>query len=162
MVTENDAMFKEGFLKDVLEEIPARPVATRFPPEPNGFPHIGHAKAIAVNFGVARYHKGRCILRYDDTNPEAEEEIYFTTILDTIRWLGFDPAGITYSSDNFDTLYELAEKLIKSGDAYVCKCTDEELKRYRGGEKSLKRLPCPHRGPSHRRVTSRVSRYERW
>ena len=145
MATENDAMFKEGFLKDVLEEIPARPVATRFPPEPNGFPHIGHAKAIAVNFGVARYHKGKCNLRYDDTNPEAEEEIYFTTILDTIRWLGYDPAEITYSSDNFDKLYDLAEKLIRSGDAYVCKCTDEELKRYRGGEKSLKRIPCPHR-----------------
>lgn len=120
-----DAMFKQGFLADVFEERPIKPVVTRFPPEPNGFLHIGHAKAIAVNFGLARYHGGVCYLRYDDTNPEAEEEIYFTAIEEMVRWLGFTPYKITYSSDNFQKLYDLAEKLILKGKAYVCHCDGE-------------------------------------
>jgi glutaminyl-tRNA synthetase len=96
---------------------------TRFPPEPNGYLHIGHCKAIAVNFGFAKHHKGVCYLRYDDTNPEKEEEKYFTSILDIIKWLGFEPWKVTYSSDNFDKLYELAEELIKKDGAYVCHCS---------------------------------------
>ena len=120
-----DAMFKQGFLEDVFKERPMKPVITRFPPEPNGYLHIGHAKAIAVNFGFARYHGGKCYLRYDDTNPEKEEEKYFVAILDTIRWLGFEPYKITYSSDNFGKLYELAEKLIGLDKAYVCHCDGE-------------------------------------
>jgi len=119
---DTDAMFKQGFLNDVYNERPEKEVFTRFPPEPNGFLHIGHTKAIAVNFGFARYHGGKCYLRFDDTNPEAEEEIYFTAIEETIRWLGFEPYKITYSSDNFDKLYELAEKLITLDKAYVCHC----------------------------------------
>ena len=98
-------------------------VATRFPPEPNGYLHIGHAKAIAVDFGFAKHHNGKCYLRYDDTNPEKEDEIYFTAILDVVKWLGFEPWKITYSSDNFDKLYELAEQLIKKDGAYVCHCS---------------------------------------
>lgn len=117
-----EAMFKQGFLDDVYKLRPEQNVVTRFPPEPNGFLHIGHAKAIAVNFGFARFHGGQCYLRFDDTNPEAEEEIYFKAIEEMVRWLGFTPVKITYSSDNFQKLYDLAEKLIGLGKAYVCHC----------------------------------------
>ena len=98
-------------------------VWTRFPPEPNGYLHIGHSKAIFVNFGYAAYHGGKCYLRYDDTNPEAEEAQYFESILETVRWLGFEPWKITYSSDYFDKLYELGEELIRRDKGYVCHCT---------------------------------------
>ena len=116
-------MFKEGFLSDVYREKPCDPVITRFPPEPNGFLHIGHSKAIAVDFGFARYHGGHCYLRFDDTNPEAEEERYLVAIKEIIEWLGFKPYGITYSSDNFDKLYALAETLITKDKAYACHCS---------------------------------------
>lgn len=98
-------------------------VYTRFPPEPNGYLHIGHSKAIFVNFGYAAFHSGKTYLRYDDTNPEAEEAQYFESILETVRWLGYEPWKITYSSDYFDQLYELAEELIKRDKGYVCHCT---------------------------------------
>ncbi|KAK0643705.1 glutaminyl-tRNA synthetase [Cercophora newfieldiana] len=140
-----ELMFKQGFLNDVYNERPVKPVMTRFPPEPNGFLHIGHAKAIAVNFGFAKHHGGLCYLRFDDTNPEAEEEIYFTAIEEMVRWLGFSPYKITYSSDNFDKLYELAEKLITLDKAYVCHCSDDEIKLQRGGEKGASaRFRCKH------------------
>ena len=100
-------------------------VFTRFPPEPNGFLHIGHSKAIFVNFGYAAHNGGHCYLRYDDTNPEAEEGRYFESILETVRWLGYEPFKITYSSDHFQKLYELAVELTKRGLAYVCHCTGE-------------------------------------
>lgn len=122
-----DAMFKKGFLEEVYKERPVKDVVTRFPPEPNGYLHIGHAKAIAVNFGFARHHGGVCYLRFDDTNPEKEEEVYFTAIQDIVRWLGFEPFKITYSSDNFQKLYDLAEKLILQGKAYVCACEGTAL-----------------------------------
>lgn len=115
-------MFAQGWLDEVYKERPVKPVVTRFPPEPNGYLHIGHAKAIAVNFGFAKYHGGDCYLRFDDTNPEAEEEKFFTAIKDIIDWLGFKPVAVTYSSDNFDKLYEKAEELIKLEKAYVCHC----------------------------------------
>ena len=117
------AMFKEGFLKNVYKEKPSENVITRFPPEPNGFLHIGHSKAIAINFGFAKFYGGKCYLRYDDTNPEKEEEKYFVAIREMIEWLGFKPFKITYSSDNFDKLYALAEVLIERGGAYVCHCS---------------------------------------
>lgn len=98
-------------------------VFTRFPPEPNGFLHIGHSKAIFVNFGYAAHHNGHCYLRYDDTNPEAEEGRYFESILETVRWLGFEPYRITYSSDHFQRLYDLAVELTRRDLAYVCHCT---------------------------------------
>lgn len=118
-----EAMFKVGFLADVYGLNPADKVVTRFPPEPNGFLHLGHSKAIAINFGFAQYHGGVCYLRYDDTNPAKEEEKYFTAIADMIQWLGFEPVKVTYSSDYFDRLYELAEDLIKKDGAYVCHCS---------------------------------------
>ena len=120
-------MFTQGFLDEVYKERPVKPVITRFPPEPNGFLHIGHAKAIAVNFGFAKFHGGECILRYDDTNPEKEEEKYFVAIKEMVEWLGFKPYDITYSSDNFDKLYEKAEQLIKCGKAYVCHCGGKNI-----------------------------------
>lgn len=98
-------------------------VWTRFPPEPNGYLHIGHSKAIFVNFGYAAHHGGKTYLRYDDTNPEAEESKYFESILETVRWLGYEPWKITYSSDYFDQLYDLAVELIKRDKGYVCLCT---------------------------------------
>ena len=126
---DSNSIFKEGFLKNVYNERPSKHVITRFPPEPNGYLHIGHSKAIAINFGFAKYYGGDCYLRFDDTNPEKEEEKYFVAIQDMIEWLGFKPYKITYSSDNFDKLYELAEELVKRDGAYVCHCTGE-LREY--------------------------------
>ncbi|KAL2066326.1 hypothetical protein VTL71DRAFT_2397 [Oculimacula yallundae] len=137
-------VFAQGWLDEVYKERPVNPVTTRFPPEPNGYLHIGHAKAIAVNFGFARYHGGECYLRFDDTNPEAEEEKYFTAIKEIVEWLGFTPKAITYSSDNFDKLYEKAEELIKLDKAYVCHCGDVEIKAQRGGEERGPRFRCEH------------------
>jgi glutaminyl-tRNA synthetase len=117
------SIFAEGWLKRVYEEKPVKDVRTRFPPEPNGYLHIGHCKAIAVNFGFAKHYNGVCFLRYDDTNPEKESEEFFTSILDIVKWLGFEPYQITYSSDSFDRLYELAEELIRRDGAYVCHCS---------------------------------------
>ncbi|GAA5839111.1 hypothetical protein JCM11251_003679 [Rhodosporidiobolus azoricus] len=145
-----DDMFAQGWLSKLHkpgeneQKIPERmkehlewtggKVFTRFPPEPNGFLHIGHSKAIAVNFGYAKYHKGHCYLRYDDTNPEAEEQIYFDKILENVRWLGYEPYKITHSSDNFGKLYDLAVLLIKKGLAYTSNDTAEEISAQRGGK----------------------------
>lgn len=122
-----DSMFKGGFLAEVYNERPVGKVVTRFPPELNGFLHLGHSKAIMINFGFARFHGGDCYLRFDDTNPAGEEEKYFAAIEEMVSWLGFKPIKITYSSDNFDHLYNLAEDLIQKGGAYVCHCTSECL-----------------------------------
>lgn len=120
-----DSMFKVGFLADVYQERSSERVVTRFPPEPNGYLHIGHSKAIAINFGFARYHGGECYLRFDDTNPAGEKKEFDDSIEETVRWLGFMPKRITHSSDNFDRLYELAEALIQKDGAYVCHCTSK-------------------------------------
>ena len=117
-----DAMFKQGFLNEVYHERPAKRVVTRFPPEPNGYLHLGHCKAIAINFGFARHYGGACYLRFDDTNPEAEEEVFTVMIREMIEWLGFKPFQVTYASDNFEKMYHLAEKLIELDGAYVCHC----------------------------------------
>ncbi|XP_061687575.1 glutamine--tRNA ligase isoform X2 [Syngnathoides biaculeatus] len=103
-------------------------IRTRFPPEPNGILHIGHAKAINFNFGYAKANNGICFLRYDDTNPEKEEEKYFTAIKDMVEWLGYTPHAVTHASDNFQQLYDLALDLIRRGHAYVCHQKGEELK----------------------------------
>ncbi|XP_059475258.1 probable glutamine--tRNA ligase [Neocloeon triangulifer] len=105
-------------------------VRTRFPPEPNGILHIGHAKAININFGYAAAHDGICFLRYDDTNPEKEEEKFFVGIKDMVEWLGYKPYKITHSSDNFQQLYLWAVELIKKDLAYVCHQKPEELKGF--------------------------------
>ena len=107
-------------------------VHTRFPPEPNGYLHIGHAKSICLNFGLAKKFGGKCNLRFDDTNPTAEDVEYVDSIREDVRWLGFEWAGEYYASDYFEKLYEYAEQLIKKGLAYVCDLTPEEFKEYRG------------------------------
>jgi glutaminyl-tRNA synthetase len=108
-------------------------VVTRFPPEPNGYLHIGHAKAICLNFGLAAENGGTCHLRFDDTNPVKEDVEYAEAIMDTVRWLGFDWGPHLYhASDYFDRLYEFARHLIKAGLAYVDSSTSEELRRLRG------------------------------
>jgi len=105
-------------------------VRTRFPPEPNGILHIGHAKAININFGYAAAHDGTCNLRYDDTNPEKEEERFFTAILDMVKWLGYTPTEVTHSSDNFQQLYEWAVELIKKDLAYICHQKVEDIRGF--------------------------------
>ncbi len=108
-------------------------VQTRFPPEPNGYLHLGHSKSICLNFGMAKEFGGQCNLRFDDTNPEKEESEYVDSIKRDIEWLGFEWDNLHFASDYFDQLYELAIKLIKQGDAYVCSLTAEETREYRGG-----------------------------
>ena len=107
-------------------------IQTRFPPEPNGYLHIGHAKSICLNFGLAKIYGGKCNLRFDDTNPEKEDVEYVDSIQDDIKWLGFKPDKVLYASSYFDQLYEWAVELIKKGKAFVCQQTLEEMRRDRG------------------------------
>jgi glutaminyl-tRNA synthetase len=107
-------------------------VVTRFPPEPNGYLHIGHAKSICLNFGLALENGGRCNLRYDDTNPCTEEEQYVRSIEEDVRWLGFRPDAVLYASDYFETLHAYALRLIEKGLAYVCDLSGDELRAQRG------------------------------
>lgn len=107
-------------------------VYTRFPPEPNGYLHIGHAKSICLNFSTARKYGGKCNLRYDDTNPLKEDEEYIDAIEEDVRWLGFQWDERLWASDYFGTMYEGAVELIKKGKAYVCELTAEEMREYRG------------------------------
>ncbi|MEM5766821.1 MAG: glutamate--tRNA ligase family protein, partial [Bacillota bacterium] len=108
-------------------------VHTRFPPEPNGYLHIGHAKSICLNFGLALEYNGRCNLRFDDTNPTKEDVEYVDSIREDVRWLGFDwDDRMFYASDYFAQLYAWAVQLIKQGQAYVCDLTPEEIRAYRG------------------------------
>jgi glutaminyl-tRNA synthetase len=106
---------------------------TRFPPEPNGFLHIGHAKSICLNFGIAKDYNGLCNLRFDDTNPEKEDINYVNSIKEDVQWLGFNWDGdIKYSSNYFDILYGYAVELINKGLAYVCFLTADQAREYRG------------------------------
>ncbi len=115
-------------------------VVTRFPPEPNGFPHIGHAKSICINFGIARDYNGHCNLRMDDTNPTTEETKYVEALKDAVTWLGFEwNNSVRYTSDYFPKLYEYAVQLIKMGKAYVDSSTEEEIREYRGTVKEAGR-----------------------
>ncbi len=108
-------------------------VHTRFPPEPNGYLHIGHAKSICLNFGLAREYKGLCNLRFDDTNPSKEETEYVESIIEDVHWLGFDWGGrLFYASDYFDQLHEYATQLIREGKAYVDSLSADEIRKYRG------------------------------
>ncbi len=115
-----------------LESGKHKEIQTRFPPEPNGYLHIGHAKSICLNFGLAKQYGGKCNLRFDDTNPEKEDVEYVDSIQDDIRWLGFKPDKVLYASSYFDQLYEWAVELIKKGKAFVCQQTLEEMRRDRG------------------------------
>src|SRR3954452_6210606 len=105
-------------------------VETRFPPEPNGYLHVGHAKSICLNFGTALKYGGGCNLRFDDTNPSKEEQEYVDSIMDDVRWLGFNWDGLYYASDYFEQIYEWSIDLIKKGLAYVCDLTPDEVRQY--------------------------------
>ncbi len=130
------SVVRSDFIRDIiaadLEAGRHTRVLTRFPPEPNGYLHIGHAKSICVNFGVAADFQGATNLRYDDTNPTKEDVEYVESIERDVRWLGFEPAGVLFSADYFPRMYELAERLVTEGKAYVCDLTDEQIREYRG------------------------------
>ncbi len=125
-----------NFIEDIIDDELARgavtEVATRFPPEPNGYLHIGHAKAICIDFGIAAKYGGRCNLRYDDTNPSKEDVEYVNSIKRDIEWLGFKWDAELYASDYFERMYDCAVSLIKKGLAYVCDYSAEEIRQSRG------------------------------
>lgn len=132
-MTESKARnFIEEIIDDDLASGRTDHVVTRFPPEPNGYLHIGHAKSICLNFGTAIKYGGVCNLRYDDTNPVKEDEEYIRSIERDVRWLGFEPAAVLYGSDYFEYMFECALTLIDKGLAFVCDLTAEEIRQYRG------------------------------
>ncbi|MEQ1633707.1 MAG: glutamate--tRNA ligase family protein, partial [Planctomycetota bacterium] len=115
-----------------LQSGKVKKVITRFPPEPNGYLHVGHAKAICTSFGIAEEFGGICNLRMDDTNPEAEDQEYVDAIQEDVRWLGFQWDGLYYAADYFDQLYRFAEQLVEQGDAYVDDQDPETMAKNRG------------------------------
>src|SRR5512143_3584084 len=127
-----------NFIRDIIDEDLRTNkhngrVHTRFPPEPNGYLHIGHAKSICLNFGIASDYKGLCNLRFDDTNPTKEEVEYVESIKEDVRWLGFDwEDRLFYASDYFEQLYQYAVQLIELGKTYVCDLSPGEIREYRG------------------------------
>lgn len=128
---------RSNFIRDIIiQDVEAGRhggrVQTRFPPEPNGYLHIGHAKAICLDFGLAAEFGGKCNLRFDDTNPSKEETEYVESIMEDVQWLGFKWDGLFYASDYFQQLYEWAVQLIKAGKAYVCDLSADEVREYRG------------------------------
>ncbi|MGI4937311.1 MAG: glutamine--tRNA ligase, partial [Janthinobacterium lividum] len=136
-IIENDLASGQYAGRQDAANLPLPQVITRFPPEPNGYLHIGHAKSICLNFGLARDFAGRCHLRFDDTNPAKEDQEYVDTIIDSVKWLGFDwtDAGrehLYYASDYFDRLYEMAQYLIGAGHAYVDSQSAEDMVANRG------------------------------
>ncbi|MCP1290624.1 MULTISPECIES: glutamine--tRNA ligase/YqeY domain fusion protein [Chromobacterium] len=137
MSTENNAPVVSNFIRNIIDEDLASgkhsSIVTRFPPEPNGFAHIGHAKAICLNFGLAEDYQGKCNLRMDDTNPEKESPEYVQSFIDDISWMGFKWDGdVRFASDYFDRLYGYAVELIQAGKAYVDDLSAEEMRQYRG------------------------------
>jgi len=130
--TEPMDFIREIVTEDVKNGKHGGQVVTRFPPEPNGYLHIGHAKAICLDFGIAAEFNGKCNLRMDDTNPTKEDTEYVESIIGDVRWLGFEPAAVLYASDYFDKMYDCAVELIKRGKAYICTLTNEEWEEYKG------------------------------
>ncbi len=125
-----------NFIRQIIEADLAsgkhKKIHTRFPPEPNGYLHIGHAKSIVLNFGIAEDYGGECNLRFDDTNPHKEDVEYVEAIKEDVRWLGYQWSGLYYASDYFEQLYQFAVELIEKGLAYVCDLTPEQVREYRG------------------------------
>src|SRR5262245_25013374 len=125
---------RSNFIRDIIiQDIKAGKhggrVQTRFPPEPNGYLHIGHAKAICLDFGLAAEFDGKCNLRFDDTNPSKEETEYVDAIMEDVQWLGFKWDGLYYASDYFQQLYDWAIQLINAGKAYVCDLSADEIRQ---------------------------------
>lgn len=136
-VTTESGIIQSNFIHNIIDEdlkkgIYGDRVYTRFPPEPNGYLHIGHAKSICLNFGTAQKYGGKCNLRFDDTNPVKEDVEYVDSIMEDVKWLGFKWDELLFASDYFDEMYNLAVGLIKNGKAYVCELSAEEIKDYRG------------------------------
>ena len=136
-MSEKEAPVKTNFIRQIIDDDLARRkherIATRFPPEPNGYLHIGHAKSIVLNFGIAQDYQGSCNLRFDDTNPHKENKEYVEAIKEDVRWLGYDwGERLYFASDYFEKLYELAVELIEKGLAYVCELDAEQMRAYRG------------------------------
>ena len=136
MLVEDEITTPTNFIKNIIQDDldsgKHTAVHTRFPPEPNGYLHIGHAKSICLNFGIAKNFNGQCNLRFDDTNPEKEEEEYVNAIIEDVKWLGFKWSGLYHASDYFQQLYDYAVDLIKQGKAYVDSLSAEEIREYRG------------------------------
>src|ERR1044072_1846007 len=130
--TEAGRDFIRDIVKADLDAGRVKQVVTRFPPEPNGYLHIGHAKAICLNFGIAGEFDGTCNLRFADTNPAKEDVEYVESIEEAVRWLGFEWASLHFASDYFEQLYDYAVFLIKEGKAYVDSQSPDELRRNRG------------------------------
>jgi len=147
-MTDEAAAAPTNFIRNIiqhdLDSGKHESIHTRFPPEPNGYLHIGHAKSICLNFGVAESFGGKCNLRFDDTNPDKEEEEYVRAIEEDVRWLGYEWDGLHYASDYFHELYQYAIDLIKAGKAYVCDLSAEEIREHRGTLKDPGR-DSPHR-----------------
>ena len=136
---ESTGVERANFLRKIMEEDLAsgkhESIVTRFPPEPNGYLHIGHAKSICVNFGLGEALGGTTYMRFDDTNPAKEKEEYIDAIQEDVKWLGFDwkePQRLTHASDYFDRFHELAIVLIRRGKAYVDSLSAEEIRAFRG------------------------------
>ncbi len=137
MTTSTENSHITNFIRNIIDKDLAdgkhKAITVRFPPEPNGYLHIGHAKSICLNFGLANAYQGICHLRFDDTNPSQEEQRYIDAIIEDIQWLGFDCDQYRYhTSDYFEQLYQLAIKLIESGDAYIDELSADEMRAYRG------------------------------
>ncbi len=149
MADEKFSNFLTEIIDADLAEGKVKEIHTRFPPEPNGYLHIGSAKAIYINYMVAKTYGGKFNLRYDDTNPAREGEEYVKSILADLKWLGAEPnGGIFYGSDYFETCYQYAEKLIQEGKAYVDDLTREEMQEYRGNDAGKPSRPSPYRDRS--------------
>src|ERR1044071_10045905 len=132
-----DSSRQSNFIRDtIIEDLKADKhggrVCTRFPPEPNGYLHVGHAKAIYLDFGLAKEFGGQCNLRFDDTTPSKEETEYVDAIMADVQWLGFQWDSLRYASDYFQQLYDWAVQLITDGKAFVCDLSADEIREYRG------------------------------
>jgi glutaminyl-tRNA synthetase len=129
---QTSSNFIKNIVVEDLETGKHQEIITRFPPEPNGYLHIGHAKSIVLNFELADEFKGKTNLRFDDTNPVKEDTEYVESIKEDVKWLGFNWDNLLFASDYFEEMYNRAVLLIKKGKAFVCDMTPEEIKEYRG------------------------------
>ena len=137
MAITEEANAPTDFIREIVREDVKngkhKKIVTRFPPEPNGYLHIGHAKAFCLDFGLAEEFAGQCNLRFDDTNPDREDTEYVESIKEDLKWMGFDWGdGLYFASDYFDQLYDYAVELIQQGKAYVCDLSPQEIRDYRG------------------------------
>ena len=129
---KNQSNFIKTIMENDLQSGKHHEIITRFPPEPNGFLHIGHARAVVINFELAKFFNGYTNLRFDDTNPEKESTVFVDSIQNDIKWLGYVPKAVYFASDYFEEMYQRAILLIKKGVAFVCDLSADEIAKYRG------------------------------